>query len=70
MLKQAGYYVLVHIITYLYVRYYTLREIFATKDDPKLIKKYPLFQRKDLDHMGLVSSFPFYITFWPRVITA
>ena len=36
-------YIVVHVATFLFYRYYILREIFATKDDPALIKKYPLF---------------------------
>lgn len=61
---------LVHILTFIVIRYYSLGEIFATKDDPKLIKKYPLFQRRDCDDLGLIRCFPSYITFWPRFLGA
>jgi len=68
MLYYVGLYVAVHIATFLFYRYYMLKDIFATKDDPVLIKKYPLFQRNDIQTLGVIRSFPFYITYWPRFI--
>jgi hypothetical protein len=61
-------YLIVHVISFLVVRFYWLKDVFATKDDKELIKKYPLFQRRDLD-IGLLRSLPWYLTYWPRIIS-
>lgn len=70
MIYFICFYTILHILTFLFVRYYCLREVFATRHDPHLLRKYPLFQRIDLDRLCLIKSFPFYMTYWPRFIFA
>ena len=61
-------YVAVHVATFIFFRYYMLQEIFDTVDNPKINKDYPLFRRNDIQKMGIIRSFPFYITYWPILL--
>ena len=63
------WYIVIHILTFIVYRYYWLADVYRTRNDHYLTKKYPLFQRKDLD-IGIITSFPWYITYWPRFFCA
>ena len=52
------------------MRYAVLKDLFRTKDDTALNNKFKPFVRKDLLNIHILWSFPFYITFLPRLIIA
>ena len=63
-------YILLHIVIFIVMRYYVLRDLFRTKDDKEINEKFKPFVRKDLLNMHIIWSFPFYITFVPRMLVS
>ena len=61
-------YVVVHVITFIYVRYWIFRPHFRVQHDKEFCSKHHPFMRTDLDKLSLIWSFPWYCTFWPRYI--
>ena len=68
-----GYFAL-HVLTFLFVRYYLLKEhyrVFNSKQYDKIKAEHGPFMRNDIGVFGklhLFWSFPWYCTFWPRFI--
>ena len=58
----------VHVLTFIFYKYYFLVTLIKSQKDPEFCKKYAPFIRNDLDNLNIVTAFPFYILFWPRVI--
>ena len=71
-LKLFGKYVLgyvgVHVLTFLWVRFYCLKKYY--KNQPAILKqgKWDPYLRRDLQKFHMIWSFPYYITFWPKFI--
>jgi len=62
-------YILVHIATFhIFVNVIGKPHKKAFKD-PEVLEKYYPFNRNDVDKMDIVKCFPFYITFWPRILS-
>ena len=61
-------YIVAHIFSFLLIKYYYLADLFRTKNDAKINKNFAPFIRSDLDKLGLISCFPWYFTYLPRLI--
>ena len=65
--KWTVIYIAVHLLTFILYKYVFLAGLIKSHKDEKLREKYAPFFRKDLDDLQLISGFPFYITYWPRI---
>jgi len=61
-------YVSVHLLTYYLIVHVLGKAHLKFKDDNEVKRKFGPFLRNDLEKWGIIKCFPFYITFWPRVL--
>lgn len=61
-------YVITHILTYVLIIHVFGKGHLRIKDDPEMHKRFYPFMRKDLHKWSVVWNFPYYITFWPRLV--
>ena len=66
--NQIIVYVIIHILTYILVVHVLAKGHNKTKDNQQIKQRFGPFLRNDIDNWGIIKCFPFYITFWPRVI--
>ena len=61
-------YIAVHVITYIVIIHVLAKAHLKNKDNKVLRERFYPFFRNDLDNWSIVTLFPFYITFWPRLL--
>ena len=68
LLKYTLIYIAVHVISFLWVRYWVLRHHYRVQHDKAFCNAHHPFMRTDLDKLHIIWSFPWYCTFWPRYV--
>ena len=62
------YNAIAHILTFIVIKYYFLRDLYLTKENKELKRKYDPFLRRDLDNLSIIWNFPFYQLYLPKLI--
>ena len=62
------YNALAHVLTFIVIKYYFLRDLYLTKDDKELKRKYDPFLRRDLDNLSIFWNFPWYQFYLPKLV--
>ena len=57
-----------NVLIYLVGKYYFCADLIRAKNDPEIRRKYYAFTRDDMDKISIFWSFPFYSTFFIRLI--
>jgi hypothetical protein len=63
-------YIVVHILTYLLFIHVLGKNHIKNNKNKELMGKLEPYKRIDVDNWSIIMCFPFYITFWPRMILA
>jgi hypothetical protein len=60
-------YVAIHLLTFVLYKYYFLVPLIKSQSDPEIQKKYAPFLRNDLHNLNMITAFPCYILYWPKI---
>ena len=65
--KWTTAYVGIHLLTFILYKYYFLASLIRSQSDPEIQKKFAPFLRNDLHNLNIITAFPFYILYWPKI---